>query len=82
MLKYNQIAEGNCTLEITAIGAWLLVRELRPYYCPYCQLKIKSSCADHVNTLYPQRLALTSPTTGGLSVGIFRLRTKATEFSF
>jgi hypothetical protein len=34
------------------------------------------------NTLYPQKLALTSPTSGGRSVGIVRLRTKATEFSF
>jgi hypothetical protein len=33
------------------------------------------------NTLYTQRLALTSPTSGGHSVGIVRLRTKATEFS-
>jgi hypothetical protein len=31
------------------------------------------------NTLYPQKLALTS---GGRSVGIVRLRTKATEFFF
>jgi hypothetical protein len=38
-------------------------------------------CADHA-TLYPQRLALNSPTSGGRSVGIVRLRTKATEFSF
>jgi hypothetical protein len=30
-------------------------------------------------TLYPQKLALTSPTSGGRSVGIVRLRTKATE---
>jgi hypothetical protein len=34
------------------------------------------------NTLYPQKLALTSPTSGGRSVGIVRSRTKATEFSF
>jgi hypothetical protein len=34
------------------------------------------------NTLYPQKLALTSPTSGGRSVGIVRLRTKATEFSY
>jgi hypothetical protein len=34
------------------------------------------------NTLYPQRSALTSPTSGGRSVGIVRLWTKATEFSF
>jgi hypothetical protein len=32
------------------------------------------------NTLYPQKLALTSPTSDGRSVGIVRLRTKATEF--
>jgi hypothetical protein len=30
--------------------------------------------------LYPQKLALTSPTSGGRSVGIVLLRTKATEF--
>jgi len=29
----------------------------------------------------PQKLALTSPTGGGRSVGIVRVRTKATEFS-
>jgi len=37
--------------------------------------------ADHVTPLYPQKLALTSPTVGGRSVGIVRVRTKATEFS-
>ena len=36
--------------------------------------------ADHVTPLYPQKLALTSPTGGGRSVGIVRSRTKATEF--
>ena len=40
-------------------------------------------CADHVTPLYPQKLALISPTGGGgRSVGIVRVRTKATEFSF
>jgi hypothetical protein len=33
-------------------------------------------------TLYPQKLALISPTNGGCLVGIVRLRTQATEFSF
>jgi hypothetical protein len=33
------------------------------------------------DTLRPQKLALTSPTSGGLSVGVVRSRTKATEFS-
>jgi hypothetical protein len=32
------------------------------------------------NTLYPQRLALSSPTSGCRSIGVFRLRTKVTEF--
>jgi hypothetical protein len=32
-------------------------------------------------TLYPRKLALTSPTSGGHSVGIVRSRTLATEFS-
>jgi len=33
-----------------------------------------------VTPLYPQKLALTSPTGGGRSVGIVRVQTKATEF--
>jgi hypothetical protein len=33
------------------------------------------------DTLYPLQLALTSPTCGGRSVGMVRLRTKTTEFS-
>ena len=37
--------------------------------------------ADHVTPLYPQKLALTSPTGGGRSVGIVRSRTKTTEFN-
>jgi len=38
--------------------------------------------ANHVTPLYPQKLALTSPTGGGRSVGMVRSRTQATEFSF
>jgi hypothetical protein len=34
------------------------------------------------NTLYQQKLAVTSPTSGGRSVGIVHLRTKATEYVF
>jgi hypothetical protein len=34
--------------------------------------------ADYATHLYPQTLALTLPTSGGRSVGIARLRTKAT----
>jgi len=43
---------------------------------------VGTRCADHVTPLYPQKLALTSPTGGGRSVGIVRVRTKATEFSY
>jgi hypothetical protein len=32
--------------------------------------------------MYPQKLALTSPTSGGRSVGIVHSRTQATEFKF
>jgi hypothetical protein len=34
------------------------------------------------DTVYPQKLALTSQTSGGRSVGIVRLRAKTTEFFF
>jgi hypothetical protein len=34
------------------------------------------------DTLNPQKLALTSPTFGGRSLGVVRLRTKTTEFVF
>jgi hypothetical protein len=37
---------------------------------------------DNATPLYLQKLALTSPTSGGRSVGIVRLRTQAMEFSF
>jgi hypothetical protein len=37
---------------------------------------------DHATSLYTQKLALTSPTSGGRSVGIVRSRTKATELVY
>jgi hypothetical protein len=37
--------------------------------------------ADYATPLYPQKLALTSHTSGGRLVGIVCLRAKATEFS-
>ena len=40
---------------------------------------VGTRCADHVTPLYSQKLALTSPTGGGRSIGIVRVRTKATE---
>ena len=35
---------------------------------------VGTRCADHATPLYPQKLALTSPTGGGRSVGIVRSR--------
>jgi hypothetical protein len=34
------------------------------------------------DTLFPEKMALTSPTSGGRSVGIVRSRTQVTEFIF
>jgi hypothetical protein len=39
-------------------------------------------CADLATAICPQKFALTSPTSGGWSVGVVRLRTKATEYVF
>jgi hypothetical protein len=43
---------------------------------------ILSTYTIFIRLRYGQKLALTSPTCGGRSVDIVRLRTKATEFSF
>ena len=52
------------------------------YVIPFTiKTAVGNRCADHVTALYPRKLALTSPTGGGRSVGIVRSRTKATEFS-
>jgi hypothetical protein len=37
---------------------------------------VGTRCADHATPIYPQKLALTSPTSGGRSVDIVRLRKK------
>ena len=38
---------------------------------------METRCADHATPLYPQKLALTSPTGGGRSVGIVRSRPRS-----
>jgi len=45
-------------------------------------MAVGTRCADYVTPLYPQKLALTSPTGCSHSVGIVRVRTMATEFHF
>jgi hypothetical protein len=42
----------------------------------------RDRCADHATPSIRKKLALTSPTSGGRSVGIVRLRTKVTEFFY
>jgi hypothetical protein len=53
---------------------------LTPYFIISGQEKLINGRGDPLrwprDTLYPQKLALTSPTSGGRSVGIVRLRTK------
>jgi hypothetical protein len=51
------------------------ILEKREYGC-------KDSSRWRRGTFYPQKLVLTSPTSGGRSVGIVRSRTQVTEFSF
>jgi hypothetical protein len=41
--------------------------------------RLRGSAALTMRSLYPPKLALTSPRSGGRSVGIVRSRTKATE---
>jgi hypothetical protein len=53
-------------------------------YCASCEVRTEFICyaEESRGTLYPQKLAITSPTSGGRSVGIVRSRTQAVEFSF
>jgi hypothetical protein len=48
--------------------------------CPVKKTELTAGVGDPLrwprDTLYPQKLALTSPTSGGRSVGIVRLRTE------
>jgi hypothetical protein len=46
------------------------------YYCR------KESSHGSCGTIYPRKLALTSLASGGLSVGLVRSRTQATEFFY
>jgi hypothetical protein len=46
--------------------------------CKNALLKCVLCCADYA-TLSPKKLPLTSPTSGGRSVGIVRLQSKVTE---
>jgi hypothetical protein len=54
------------------------------HMCPdyiWTSVVVKSACVQIIlSALYPQKLAITSPTSSGLSVGIVRSRTQTMEF--
>ena len=66
---------------ISLLRSYLNKKVAAPVYKTEIKTAVGIRCADHVTPLYPQKLALTSPTGGGRSVGIVRSRTKDTEFS-
>jgi hypothetical protein len=59
---------------LTAVLPYRLVLATKTFFQKIICIRI-----DHATPLYSQKLALTSPTSGGRSVGIVRSRTKATE---
>jgi uncharacterized protein YaiE (UPF0345 family) len=68
-------------------ASWIQLRSYFRRKCNGSGLEIREYCRRDPSrwlhgTLYPQKLALTSRTSGGRSVGIVRSRTQATEFSF
>ena len=76
---------------LSSSGSWASWGQLRSYLNEKSSgsrsrkqrlMAVGTRCPDHVTPLYPQKLALTLPTGGGCSVGIVRVRSKATEFSF
>jgi hypothetical protein len=63
------MSTNEALLERKSSGSGLKIRE-------YCRMDPSRGPR---GSLYPQKLALTSPTSGGRSVGIVRSRTQATE---
>jgi hypothetical protein len=62
-------------VKLTCLTGYFLLKQ-GPLYIALLFLRLIS------NTLYPQKLALTSPTSGGRSVDIVRSRTQTKEFVF
>jgi hypothetical protein len=52
------------------------MKKLRFRYGKPSLTTVRIHCADQATPFYPQKLALTSPTSGGRSVVVVRLRTK------
>jgi hypothetical protein len=66
-------------------ASWVQLRSYLIEKCGSCLENREYGCRDPSRwprgTLYPQKLANTSPTSGGRSVGIVRSRTQTMEFS-
>jgi hypothetical protein len=79
-----EFATKLATFNATEYGSTVQV-SFPPVFCRPCCLENReysrrdSSCLPH-GTLYPQKLPLTSPTSGGRSVSLVRSRTQTTEF--
>jgi hypothetical protein len=68
-----------CPLSLVSTLEELLERKSNDFSLEYEITVVRICRADHATSLYPQKLALTSPTSGGHSVGIVRSRTKPME---
>jgi hypothetical protein len=84
--RHCQIFWEVAILERGPLSLVSTIEELLGRNCSGSGLESRDYCRKDLlrwpcDTLYPQKLALTSPTSGGRTVGIGRSRTKATEFS-
>jgi hypothetical protein len=75
-----------CVLSATEQLSWVATGQPCAWSYPGMSLDLKAEItavgirwADHATHFYPQKLALSSPTSGGRSVGIVRSQNKATE---
>jgi hypothetical protein len=72
------LSEGDHQFKEIRMTAYVVLKWLKTLV--YLNQKISRIRHATTDTLYPQKSALTSPTSGSRSVGIVRLQTKATEF--
>jgi hypothetical protein len=80
MFQFSVVGLERGPLSLVSTTEELLGRNIRGSGLEYREYGRGNPLRWPRDTLYPQKLALTSPTSGGRSVGIVRSRTKATEF--
>jgi hypothetical protein len=66
-----------CTYSLVSTTEELIGRESSGYGLESREYGSRDPSRSQLGTLYPQKLALTSPTSGGRSIGIVRSRTQA-----